>query len=469
MTAWLRLWLIALIAKTGLAIWLPLSNDESYYWVWGHHPQLSYFDHPPMVGWLFWFGRAFENIGSGERLPGVWLGHLTLLIWHELLKPYLSDKEHLAWLAFLLASPFFGVGSLVITPDVPLLFFWSLSILLLNKIMQIGSHDPTQKPSTVAFLYAALGATLGLGFCSKYMIVLFVPIAFIWLFVSGRAREVAWRYVPATLFTGLLASFPVLAWNFEHDWASFRFQLEHGLSSSNWKSWWPIEYLVAQACLLFPTTVWLAIRGARSNQSGASNSKGRTLDFGYLKYFGWLPLAFFFYSSFKAHVEANWPAMAHPAMLALAFLQAPKPSRLLRATIFVWLVLQIGVLAEVAHPWIPIEPERLKTTEYRRFDEFLPIAHERSDFYLGSYQMAAAVSQRSGKLLCKLSGMNRVDFYDYLPECKPTSARFWVGKEVNQDLPSWLTSEGYSIASVTDLNSKFQLVEVIKNAQGSDH
>ena len=33
---------------------LGLSVDEAHYLLYALHPALSYFDHPPMVGWLQW-------------------------------------------------------------------------------------------------------------------------------------------------------------------------------------------------------------------------------------------------------------------------------------------------------------------------------------------------------------------------------------------------------------------------------
>ncbi len=26
--------------------------DEAYYWLWGQHPGLSYYDHPPLQAWI---------------------------------------------------------------------------------------------------------------------------------------------------------------------------------------------------------------------------------------------------------------------------------------------------------------------------------------------------------------------------------------------------------------------------------
>ena len=41
--------------------------DEAYYWLWGQHPGLSYFDHPPFHAWLLGisdaiFGRSLWGL-----------------------------------------------------------------------------------------------------------------------------------------------------------------------------------------------------------------------------------------------------------------------------------------------------------------------------------------------------------------------------------------------------------------------
>ena len=33
-------------------------QDEAYYWMWGQHPSLSYFDHPPLNAWLLGLSSA---------------------------------------------------------------------------------------------------------------------------------------------------------------------------------------------------------------------------------------------------------------------------------------------------------------------------------------------------------------------------------------------------------------------------
>ncbi len=439
-----QIWLVALVVKTIFAIWLPLSNDEAYYWVWGHHPQLSYFDHPPFVGWLFYLGTFIENFGNAARLPGVWLGHLTLLIWREILKPYMDEKRLSFWLVFILLSPFFGVGSIIITPDVPLVFFWSLSLLLFIRLLQ--EHR--------AWQYAAFGAALGLGFCAKYMIVLFVPAALAWIAWSGEWRRVRWALVPVTVFVGLAFCFPVLYWNYRHEWASFVFQLNHGLSEHKKNPLWPLEYIGGQIGLLFPITVYFAAR--RRELKGAA----------ILHFFGWIPLAFFFYTSFKAHVEANWPTMAHPAILSLAVINADN-LKWLKVTVGIWATALLIVVSQVIYPWMPIDAKKLKTSEFSRFDFVLPVI-EAADapIYLASYQMAGAASYKLRRQVYKLPGLNRRDFYDFTPLSQPSDDKFYVVAEPDHSLPEWLVSGGaYQISRLRTVENLYSLYEVTRSAK----
>jgi 4-amino-4-deoxy-L-arabinose transferase-like glycosyltransferase len=441
----LKIWWIALAIKMVLAIWLPLSNDEAYYWVWGHHPQLSYFDHPPMIGWLFSIGTLFESFFNAARLPGVWLAHSTLLIWNQILKPHLDESSRVFWLVFALFSPFLGIGSLIMTPDIPLVFFWSLSIWMLVKTIETGS----------AKWYLALGAALGLGFCSKYMIVLFVPSALIWLSWSGQWRKVSLPKTLLTIVAGLIFSAPVLYWNWQNHWASFAFQIQHGLGAEKRKGIWPLEYLGAQIGLIFPIVLWFAVqRPARKSLR-------------LLVCFAWFPIAFFFYTSFKARVEANWPIMAYPAILSLAVINA-KNRRWLTATIGVWIVALAIVLSEVAYPWIPVDPRKLKTSEPHRFDALLPYAREIPDLYMGSYQMAAAVSYSMRKQFYKLDGMNRRDFYDFTPQSHPKGDKFSVAVETYFLFPDWLKKEGYEPGSSRQITNELTIIEVTRRAKDTD-
>ena len=335
-----KIWLLALVIKLLLTAFIPLYDDEVYYWVWTRHLQLSYLDHPPFVAWLFLLGTPLEPLFHAVRWPAVLLGHATFLIWLKILRPIMSERQLFWWLCLSLTSPFFGMGSLIATPDIPMMFFWSLSLLAMLKAMETG--DPRW--------YGALGCFLGLGFCSKYVIVLFVPAALIWLVFSRRLKAVHWRWLPLTLAAGFLFSLPVLYWNYQNDFVSFRYQLTHGLAGGSWNPDWTLEYFFSQIGIIFPTILYLALRRWPSREAD------------YLTYFGWFPLLFFLWSSTQAHVEANWATMAHPAIFALAVLNARKET-LLKFTFGFWLFSVIVASSELVFNWLPL-PKKDKIHEH---------------------------------------------------------------------------------------------------------
>lgn len=439
-------WYVSLALKVLLAILIPLSLDESYYWVWGQHPQLSYFDHPPMIGWLFFIGRAFEFIGgSASRIPGVILGHCTLLVWNEILRPYFDSRSRALWLLLVVASPLIGWGSIVQTPDVPFVFFWSLSILCFLRALETQRLD----------WYALLGMSLGLGFCSKYPIVLFVPTIFLYLLIEKKFSQVRWSYVLQTVIIGLIFCFPVLSWNYHHEWASFLFQLNHGLGAEKKSLFWPVKYLLEQFVFLFPVVV-IYFYKTRLPQNLRS-----------LYYFALFPIAFFFLSSFKARVEPNWPIAAYPAFMTIAFVTLVR-SPWYKRTVAIWLCVFAVVLAEVFHPFLPVDPAKLKTNEFVKFDAALPYAKDAEPLYANSYQLASALSYKLKRDIPKLQGMNRKDFYDFFPPARATSDKFFIVMDGDDNLPSWAQDEGYEKVNTTKISDRLSIVEVRKRAKASD-
>ncbi len=460
----LKVWWIALLVKTVIAIWLPLCNDEAYYWVWGHHPQLSYYDHPPMVGWLFTAGTIFEWLGNGVRLPGVWLAHATLLIWNQILDPYLNEDKRPWWMIFVLCSPFFGIGSLILTPDSPMVFFWVLSLWLMliavgQTEKQLSMSIAESRKTQTAFVYIGLGFALGLGFCSKYLIVLFVPAAIIWLAFGERWRKIRWPLVPLTVVAGFIACSPAVYWNWKNDWVSFAFQLHHGFAGKDPSLRWPIEYVAGQILLFFPPVLWLALQ--RREPKSAQ----------FFHFFAWFPIAFFFYSSCKSRVEGNWPIMSHPEVLSLALINVRFGTRewtWLKWTAGLWATVSLLLFSQVRYPWLPIDPEKLKTGEFTRYDLFLPdLTATTVPVYLGSYQAASDISYKMHRQICKLSGLGRRDFFDFEPQCVPTSDRFVVGVDVYQKdvLPQVYIDKGYVITNTKRLNDDYFILEVEKRAQ----
>jgi 4-amino-4-deoxy-L-arabinose transferase-like glycosyltransferase len=407
-------WLAVLAVKLAVAAWLPLVMDETYYWVWSHHLQFSYYDHPPAVALLLWLGHPFEGWGNAVRWPAVILGHATLLVWWPIFKRVLDHGQRRWWFILALLSPLIGPGTIIVLPDIPLLFSWSLALLLLLR----WADRPT---SAGAFL---LGIALGLGFLSKYHIVVFVPLAVLWLWRTRRLALLRPRWLLMGLAGFAVTSWPVWLWNATHDWTSFSFQLGHGLGSTDWQPHWTWDYLLAQVGLLFPTVVYFAVRA----RPGAPS---------WLFIFGWGPIAFFLLTSFRGSVEANWPSMAYPVLIALA-LYGRSRFRWAQATAAAWAVALVVVASHVAWPWLPFDRDRLRH-EFNMFDFVHPVALQYQPFYADSYQMASRVSYDLRVPVYQLQGLGRTSFYTDLPEAIPTQDRYFVGVERGIVVPrqSW--------------------------------
>jgi len=432
----LILWSIALVLKLILGSLLPLVSDEAYYWVWSRHLQLSYYDHGPFIAWLYWLGKPFEHLGSAVRWPGIIFGQMSVLVWFVILKPHFEPKKLQWWLLPLFLSPLIGLGSVIVTPDTPMVFFWSLGLLALLKIVE------TEK----TLWYGILGLSLGLGFCSKYLIVFFVPIALIWLWRSKNWHRLNGKKTLFAFLLALVAASPVLIWNWQNEFSSFGFQIKHGLGRE-WKPRWTLEYLSSQIFLIFPPMIYFSLK-ARIPKN-----------LSWLPYFAWLPLLIFVATSFRGRVEANWPVMAYPAIFVLALLGV-KNLRSMAPSVLVWAFCFVGAVVQVYIPWLPVDPSRLKTKEFTQFLPVKKIAESHSPFYAGSYQMASILSFYFKKDVFKLNKMRRHDFFDQFPEGKPTEKKYFVAVGKTGKLPHWALQEGHFVVNTKKINETFRLLEV---------
>src|ERR1700743_2364184 len=66
-----------------VAVFLPLSADEAYYWLWSRHLAAGYYDHPPAIAWLIRAGTlVFGATPFGVRIGGLILSLLaTAFVW----------------------------------------------------------------------------------------------------------------------------------------------------------------------------------------------------------------------------------------------------------------------------------------------------------------------------------------------------------------------------------------------------
>lgn len=429
-----KIWWISLVVKLALAVVLPLSADEAYYWVWSQRMQLSYFDHPPMVSWLFYLGNLFADFGNAVRWPAVILGHLSLWVWYLILKDSISWDKIRILFYITLFSPLLGFGSLIVTPDLPVIFFWSLSILF--GIQALKEKDLKT--------YAAFGVALGLGFCAKYHIVLFIPCFLAYLTIEKRWKEVRWSGVALTVVTGLLFCTPVLLWNLQNEWMSFKFQLAHGLEKSTYNPEWTISYILGQILIIFPLIFWAGLK-ARPEKN-----------LRWLYYFSWGPLLFFLYTSFRALVEANWPIIAYPSFLALAIFY-PRIEKWWKYHVGFWAAIITIVLATLFIPTLRNMND--KVAEPYHFQEVAEQTKDLRPLYASSYQMASSLWYFSKDPVFKLKEISRYDFFDTLPEATPSSDHFYLVKRDTNGIPSWISEEQWQMKEIRRISPNFIVLE----------
>ncbi len=394
----LALLLVATALRLLVAAFAPLSPDEAYYWVWSRALAPGYLDHPPMVAlWIRLGCLIAGQTPLGIRLlgpPSILAGSLLLRATGRDLG---SDDAGLLAAVLLNASLLFGVGALTMTPDTPLLLFWTATLAALARLVATNQ----------ARWWLIAGLCCGLAMDSKYTAALLPLCALAWLLWS---RQFHWLRHPAPWAGALLAALlfaPTLAWNAAHHWVSFAKQGGRTLDfTPAHAARYLTELLGGQAALVTPFLFLLCLAGlavcARAAWRG--HAAAPTL----LAAFSLLPALVFVQHALGDRVQANWPAILWPAA-ALTAASAPQAWRrtLFRPGLALGLVLTALVYIQAClHP-LPLPP-RLN-----------PLA--RIVGYRGLATRLAALPQSDGFLAIDEYGT--ASLIDFLaPSCRPVLA-----------------------------------------------
>jgi len=202
---------------------MGLMPQDAYYYLYGQNLSLSYFDHPGMIGYLLRifteiFGQSIFTIKFADFI----ITTLTILSFYKLASYFLS-KQKLARAIVLLASTIFvSILSFNSTPDVPLLLFWTLSLICLYKAIFEEKK----------WFWILGGIAMGLAFNSKYTALLLQIGLIAFLVFSNKYRKLflsPWFWI--SLLLSVAVTFPVWYWNYQNEFASFAFQSSERTSS----------------------------------------------------------------------------------------------------------------------------------------------------------------------------------------------------------------------------------------------
>ncbi|MBE7210000.1 MAG: glycosyltransferase family 39 protein [Gluconacetobacter diazotrophicus] len=315
----------------------PLSPDEAYYWVWSHALAPGYLDHPPMVAVFIRLGTLLagqDPLGVRLLAPLAAAAGSALLFFagRDLCGADAdpAERRRTGLLAAILlnATLILGAGAVTMTPDTPLLLFWTAVLAALGRAVRTAPR----RPRSATAWWLAAGLAIGLALDSKYTAVLPGAGLAAWLLLSPSGR--AHLRTPGPYLAALLAVLlflPVLDWNRTHGWASL---LKQGGRSADWHParavQFELELLGGQLGLatpiLFAMFVLGIVRAARHRVPAAAGAErgpgqgGAAL----LAFTVLLPAAVFLQHALGGRVQANWPALLAPAAAIAAARFAPR-------------------------------------------------------------------------------------------------------------------------------------------------
>ncbi len=204
-----------------------LGSDEAHYALYGYYLDWSYFDHPPLVGWLQAIILTVSDSEFALRLFPILIAIATSAALYRLVQilfPYENEKLPLISVALFNLGIMFQLMGISMLPEVPLLL---LTILFLIFFLRALEHEKLTD-------WLAVGLFLGLAGLSKYTAVTLVVTMVLYLIWQQRLsvfqKPGIWA---ATLIAAVIIS-PVFYWNMNHDWISFSYQLNHGFKPRPW-------------------------------------------------------------------------------------------------------------------------------------------------------------------------------------------------------------------------------------------
>ena len=295
------------VARLFCAAKAELLPEEAYYWTYWKHPALSYFDHPPMVAWVVGLGTAlFGDTEFGVRAGMIALSAGAAILMYRLGRIWF-DRQVALWATLLFTLlPIFAATGLFAFPDGPLIFFWLLTLYAVSKA--ITQH---------AAYWLLAGGAFGGALLSKYTAVMLAPSLFLFLLFSREHRRLLLRPQPwIALAIALLMFTPVLVWNAQHDWASFRFQTSRTSHPNPTTGLDVLIFWLMQVGVLTPMLFALfAVAVVRAVKRGWLQGDDR-----------WNFAAAFFVplflvlvrASFKTGIHINWTAPAYLSMVLAA-------------------------------------------------------------------------------------------------------------------------------------------------------
>ena len=297
---------------------LDLRTDEAYYWTWSKESVLSFLDHPPMIAWFVRFGTAvFGDTTLGVRFAGILAMLVTQLLLADIVRRVTHDFRAVVFAVLMPeAALYYGLLMAKVAPDTALIPFAVAMLWSLVRLAESGDGR----------WWLAAGLFAGLALLSKFTAIMLLPaVAAFMLVPEWRRRWLRSPYPWAAASIAVFVFSPVLIWNYQHDWASFRFQFvravaDHPMSLRTVGEFFGLQFGLVGFVLLpvvisgVALTAW---RGWRDRESVAILLSTAVI----------VPFGYFLWKSLTLRVGDTWPMFLWPAGFAAAAINASMLAR----------------------------------------------------------------------------------------------------------------------------------------------
>ena len=455
-------------------IFTEIQEDEAYYALYGEHLAWGYFDHPPMVGLMTFLSSIFFTGTLGVRFYTIIASCLSLwVIWmianpecfklglfeyplsplkggdakHQLNNSKLPTDSKLSTLnskLFLIIAfsiVMFNIYGFVTTPDVSLILFSALFLLVYQHYLQ----DNTWKNALL------MGLTMALMVYSKYHAFLFLG-----LIVLSNLKLLKDGKFWVAFFLAFALLTPHILWQVNNGFPSFRYHLAGRNEAFKWSYFF--EYLPNQLLIFNPFTFgavvyvlfkhkpWIASScllamthkpnahnpqkvGSDVIASEAKQSRERAPQEVFERGLCFVIIGFFFFfwlMAFRGHVEPHWTIVCVIPMVVLVYRKALVDKKLRKYTKFVILPSLLLVLTLRILLLTPLADRYGYHGKEKYYKAVEQVAGDRPMVYQGSFQQAALYHYFSGKESSPLQSyydrMTQFDLWQF--------DKAWIGKPV---------------------------------------
>lgn len=309
---------------------LDLVQDEAQYWDWSRRLQLSYYSKGPLIAWIIKAGTAFlGDTEFGVRIGAV-VGSLAAQVILYAGVGILMQRPRLALITLFIVNttPLFLASGILMTTDNPLLVCWLAALFCLHAtVVKPESHWP----------WIGLALAMAFGILAKYTMLGMAGVAVLHALILLRQGSLPKGHVgklALALGAGIAVGFlPILVWNAQNGWASFRHVGRLAGIAPAAGEHPPLirfdrlpEYVGGQLGLLYPWWLAFMLYGGsvaagkcfRRPAKGAARDRREGAQAA-LFCAGFWPLFLFFLAwSLHTRIYANWSAMCYASGVVLA-------------------------------------------------------------------------------------------------------------------------------------------------------